>query len=132
MNPKNAGFLVPNLLLHLMLERTKLRRRLVAGGLKIGQLGRNFVVFQAFGVGIHEDLVNAECSSDSHAGRNGDSLAHKRQNVPLWAEVDKPRLAGGTLQGLRVKRFTAKRAARQIVRRTGGWQCPDLIGIVPI
>src|SRR5262245_31836549 len=92
-----------------MLQRAELRSRLVAGGFEIGQLGRNFVVLEAFGVGIYEDLVNAERGSDSHAGRYWDSLAHKRQTVPLLAEDDKRRRSRPTLQGIRVKQFTAKR-----------------------
>src|SRR5262249_42718784 len=97
---EDGGFVVPNLLLYLMLQRTKLRGRLVTGGLETGKLGRNFVVLQTFGVGIHENLVNAERGSDSHAGRYRNSLAHKRQNVPLTAEDDKWRRNGGTLQTL--------------------------------
>ena len=84
---EDGGFVVPDLLLHLVLQRAQLRGRLVAGGFKAGQLGGDFVVFQALGVGIHEDLVDAVGGPDRDARRNGNSLAHRRAAMYHWWRV---------------------------------------------
>jgi hypothetical protein len=77
-NAEDGRFVVPNLLLDFILQRAQLRGRFIAGGLEAGQLGGDFVVFQALGVGVHEDLVNAKRGSDGHARRDGNSFAHRR------------------------------------------------------
>ena len=86
-----------------MLQGAQLRGRLVAGGFVVGQFGRDFVVFQAFGIGVHEDLVNAKRGSNGHARRNGNSFAHTEGNVTANACPDKGR---GTR--LLRKRFSRK------------------------
>jgi hypothetical protein len=81
---EDAGFLVPNLLLHLMLQRAKLGCRFVAGSLVIGQLGSDFGLFQALRLGIDEDLVDAVRGADGHSRGYRDALAHDGANVPVW------------------------------------------------
>ncbi len=78
-DPEDGGFVVPHRRFHFGLQGAQVGRGALPSRLVLRQLGRHLLVFEALGVRIYENLMDAVGDSDSDARGNGDSFSHAAQ-----------------------------------------------------
>ena len=73
---EDGGFVRADLAGDFLLERTEIVGRFCAGAFVAGQFRLNLARFEALGVWIDENLVDAIRRADGDARRNGNATAH--------------------------------------------------------